>query len=53
MTVVELAGVLGVSNAGIRSDLDLLEAVSPACPPSPSTRWCTAASSPPTRPTGW
>lgn len=32
MTVVELAGVLGVSNAGIRSDLDLLEAVSRGLP---------------------
>lgn len=32
MTVVELAGVLGVSKAGIRSELDLLEAVSRGLP---------------------
>lgn len=32
MTVVELAGVLGVGKAGIRSDLDLLEAVSRGLP---------------------
>lgn len=32
MTVVELAGVLGVGKAGIRSELDLLEAVSRGLP---------------------
>jgi putative toxin-antitoxin system antitoxin component (TIGR02293 family) len=32
MTVVELAGVLGISTAGIRSELDLLEAVANGLP---------------------